>query len=214
MPIAQNNVRRDDAGISSRNTRPHATLSQQLVRGVAAGFVATQTLDILSMFFYENLPPSERLEEDRTRSGHQAYEVMVMKIAERIGVPLSESEIKYWGWKFHRAFGVAGGVQYMMLREKFPTVKKAYGFIFGVAFFAIADEVLIYLVNATPGPRNFGWKSHARGAVAHIAFGVACELVALSFEKVAEYEAGIGWALAEDLGRPSRAVARARFSRH
>lgn len=200
-------IRRDDAGISTRGTRPPANMTQLLVRGLAAGFVATQTLDVLSMFFYENLPPADRLHEDRTRSGHQAYEVMVMNLAKQVGVRLNEDEIKYWGWKFHRSFGLSGGLQYMMLREKFPAIGKWYGLAYGLAFFAIADELLIYLTKATPGPQRFNWKSHARGAAAHIAYGVACELVARSFEKVAEYESGTGWALAEDLGRPMKGLA-------
>ncbi len=195
---------KNDAGVTQRNTRPPATLAQQIVRGVAAGFVATQVLDVLSMFFYENLTDEDRLSEDRARRGHQAYEKMVMAAAEMTGVHLTEEQIKFFGWKFHRAFGFAGGVQYMMLREKFAATKTGFGLAYGVAFYAIADEILIYLAKATPGPRNFNWKAHARGAIAHIGYGVACEIVAKSFDKVAEYEAGQGWALAEDLGKPRR----------
>ena len=130
------------------------------------------------MFLYENLSDEDRLQEDRVRSGHQAYEVMVMKICQTAGVDLTEKEIKYWGWKLHRSFGFMGGVQYMAAREKFPVVGSGLGVLFGIGFFLAADEIMLAIAQATPGPMAFNWKAHARGAIARIAYGMAAELTA------------------------------------
>lgn len=180
------------------------TPTQMLVRGIGVGFVATQVLDLVSIYLYENLKAEDRLHEDRVRGGHQAYEVMVDKIARNSDRRLSEPQIKYWGWKFHRLFGLFGGVQYMLLRRFFPKVSKGMGLNYGVGFFLLADQFLIYLVGATPGPAKFSWKTHLRGAVAHIAYGVAAELTARSFDRISSYENGTGMAKAEDLVRGTR----------
>lgn len=176
---------------------------QILTRGIAVGFVATQALDIVSLFFYENMTDADRLQEDRARKGHQAYEVMATKIARGLGLKLSEEEIKYWGWKVHRSFGISGGIQYMAAREKFPAIGAGFGIPYGIGFFVAADEIMTTLTGAVPGPKSFSWKAHVRGAIAHIVYGVAMEMTARTFDKVAEYEAGEGWARAEDEGNPS-----------
>lgn len=172
-----------------------------LTHGLAAGFVGTQVLDVLSSFFYQNLSAEDRMAEDRARSGHQAYEVMVMNAAKAAGLELTEEQIKYWGWRFHRGFGLSGGVQYIALREKFPAVGAGCGLLFGIGFWLVADELMIYLTKSTPGPQNFSWKAHARGFAAHVAYGVAMELTARTFDYISDYEDGIGWAKEEDKAR-------------
>ena len=181
------------------------------IHGLETGFVATQVLDVLSAIFYENLSEEDRLAEDRTRSGHQAYEVMANNFAKAAGYKLTEEQIKYFGWKFHRAFGIFGGVQYMMLRNKFPILKKGSGLFYGIAFFALADELMIYATKSTPGPTKFNWKAHLRGAFAHIAYGIACEVTAKTFDRISDYDNQTGWALDEEKGNPklsTRAKAR------
>lgn len=182
--------------------KPQSSPMQILVRGLATGFVATQVLDLVSMALYENMGEEDRLQEDRARNGHQAYEEMAKNLAKLAGLELTEDQIKYWGWKVHRSFGFAGGVQYIAAREKFPAIASAWGVPFGVGFFLFADQGLIYFTKSTPGPQNFNWKAHARGFVAHVAYGFAAEMVAKTFDKVAEYEAGTGWSLEEDKGNP------------
>ena len=172
-------------------------------RGLGVGFAATQTLDVISSLLYEKQNAQTRLAEDRARGGRQAYEVAVARVAKKLGRELSEDEIKYWGWKFHRAFGLLGGLQYMLLRRALPRIGFGLGLGFGIGFFLLTDEFLIYLLRLTPGPSKFSWKAHARGAVAHIAYGVVAELTARSFELLAPYENGTGPAREEDRARRS-----------
>jgi uncharacterized membrane protein YagU involved in acid resistance len=80
--------------------------------------------------------------------------------------------------KFHKAFGLLGGLQYVAMRRRNPRIGAGMGLLFGAAFFLFGDEILVSLMRWTPGPRAFSWKVHARGAAAHVAYGVAAEAMA------------------------------------
>jgi hypothetical protein len=146
------------------------------------GLCATQALDWVSIFLYDNEDPRTRAAEDRARNHRHAYEVAVERLASRLGRPLNDQEITRWGWRFHKVFGVAGGLAYLGLRRAFPRLRAGCGLAFGAAFFVIADELLMPLARLTPGPRAFSWKVHARGAAAHLAYGVAAEAAARLLE--------------------------------
>ena len=72
-------------------------------------------------------------------------------------------------------FGLLGGPAYLALRRRFPALRWGCGLGFGAVFFLAVDELLVPLTGLTPGPRAFSWKVHARGAAAHLAYGVAAE---------------------------------------
>lgn len=165
---------------SNHNSRP---LSFAL-KSLAIGYLATEALDQVSIFLYENESKETRDTENRIR-GRQAYEKVVERIVKTLGYSLSDDQIRYWGWKFHRTFGYLGGFQYLALRRLYPKVGKAWGLFFGAAFFLMVDEFIIYLAKLTPGPRAFSWKVHARGAVSHVAWGVAAEATARALDEMA-----------------------------
>jgi hypothetical protein len=158
------------------------SLGTIFLKGLVVGIVATQALDLVGSLIYENEDKKTRRNEDAVRNGRQAYEVAIAKIAKRFGRTLTREEEKIWGWRFHKTFGVLGGIQYVSLREKYPRIAAGYGLVYGATFFVIADEILLYPLKLTPGPLNFSWKVHARGAMAHTAYGVAAELTAKFLE--------------------------------
>jgi hypothetical protein len=146
-----------------------------IARGIVVGLCATTALDWLSMLLYEKEDAETRAAEERARGGRHAYEVAVARLSERAGVRLSDEAITTWGWRFHKAFGLAGGVGYLLLRRLFPRLRWGRGLAFGMAFFLVVDEILVPALALTPGPRAFPWKVHARGAAAHVAYGIAAE---------------------------------------
>jgi hypothetical protein len=151
------------------------TTAMEVARGLVVGLCATQALDWVSILLYDNEDPAIRRAEDRTRGNHHAYEVAVARLAARAGRELTEEEIATWGWRFHKVFGVLGGISYLALRRRFPVLRWGCGLVFGMAFFVLGDEVLVPATGLTPGPRAFTWPVHARGAAAHLAYGVAAE---------------------------------------
>lgn len=153
-----------------------------LGRGIVVGLCATQALDWVSIWLYESESRRLRRAEDRARGGRHAYEVAVEKMARAFGRWPTRRQLGRWGWRFHKVFGVLGGVGYLALRRRWPGIGWGRGLGFGTAFFAIVDEVVVPALRLTPGPRAFSWKVHARGALSHLAYGVAAENVARLLE--------------------------------
>jgi hypothetical protein len=155
-----------------------------LAEGAVVGWAATQALDWLSTYLYEREDPRERAAEDSARGGLAAYERAVDQLTRRLGKPLDRQELAKWGWRFHKSFGIGMGIGYVALRRRYPRVGTGFGLAFGAAFFLLVDEIMMPLVGWTPGPRAFSWKVHARGAVSHVAYGVAAEAAARAVERV------------------------------
>lgn len=155
------------------------------VKGLLVGAAASAALDLVSIAIYENEDRRTFLAENRARRGKHAYERGVEKIAGAAGKRLSRKERKFYGWKLHQVTGLLTGLQYVALRRKNPRIGLGMGLLFGIGFFLGVDELLMPLLGWTPGPRAFSWKVHARGAAAHIAYGVAAEAAARVIERVA-----------------------------
>src|SRR5947208_1257631 len=151
------------------------TRGGDLGRGLLIGLCATTALDWVSFLLYDAESSATRRAEDRARGGRFPYDVALARMAEGVGRPLPDARVTKWGWRFHKAFGLLGGVGYLALRRAFPPVRKGRGLAFGAAFFFIVDELLTPLLKLSPGPRAFSWKVHARGAASHVAYGMAAE---------------------------------------
>jgi uncharacterized membrane protein YagU involved in acid resistance len=157
---------------------------KSLLKGLVVGYVATEALDRISVLLYERESEELRKAENLTRA-RQAYEKAVERIAKAFSIQLTDRQIQEWGWRFHRAFGFLGGVQYLALRKRMPVLSRAGGVVFGLVFFLVVDEFIIYLLKLSPGPTKFSWKVHARGAVSHLAYGIAAENTVRTWDRLA-----------------------------
>lgn len=162
------------------------TNGKALARGTIVGLCATQALDWVSILLYDNEARATRVAEDQARGHRHAYEVAIDRAARRLGRRLSDDQVSRWGWRFHKVFGILGGLGYLALRRRFPRLRWGCGLAFGAAFFVIVDEVVVPLQRLTPGPFAFSWKVHARGALAHLAYGVAAEATARMLDRPAD----------------------------
>jgi hypothetical protein len=146
-----------------------------VLKGLVVGLCATEALDWLSAALYERESARTRIEENAVRGNRHAYERAIEKTARRLGRDLTTDQIGRWGWRFHKVFGLLGGPAYLALRRRVPALRWGCGLGFGALFFLVVDELMVPLAGLTPGPRAFSWKVHARGAAAHLAYGMAAE---------------------------------------
>jgi hypothetical protein len=153
-----------------------------LLEGAAVGLAATQALDWLSSFLYRREDRGARTEENLARGGLHAYERAIEQAARQAGIALDNDELRAWGWRFHKAFGIGSGLLYLALRRRFPRIGIGWGLAAGAGFFLLMDELLVPLLGWTPGPRAFPWQAHARGAASHLAYGVAAETMVRALE--------------------------------
>ena len=169
--------------------KKRVTFSQVLdstpVKGILVGLAAGSALDAVSIALYNREKRTTWFAENTARGWKHAYERGVSNLARAAGKPLSRKQEKSWGLKFHQVFGLLTGLQYVALRKRYPKVGMGMGLLFGATFFLFADELLMPLLRWTPGPRAFSWKVHARGAVSHVAYGVAAEAAARLIDRAA-----------------------------
>jgi hypothetical protein len=150
-------------------------LENRLVQGAVVGAVASQALDRIGTWLYDHEPRSTRKEEDQARGGRHVYEVAVSQFAGLLGKTLTRAQEQQYGWRFHQAFGLLTGLAYVAARKRSNKVGLGRGLLFGTAFFLLVDELMMPVLRWSPGPAKFGWKVHARGAISHLAYGVAAE---------------------------------------
>jgi hypothetical protein len=165
-----------------RKKRAPSGMVSLLVEGAAIGLAATQALDWLSIYLYRREDRRIRDAENIVRGGLHAYERAIEQVTRKVGLSLDNDQIRAWGWRFHKSFGIASGVAYLALRRRFPRIGIGWGLAAGAGFFLLMDELVVPLMGWTPGPRAFAWQVHARGAASHLAYGVAAETMARALE--------------------------------
>src|SRR5205814_1285956 len=89
--------------------------TSRLMRGLIVGLCATQALDWVSIWLYEGQSRRARRAEDQARGGRHAYEVAIDRVVRLAGRRLSRRQRARWGWRFHKAFGLLGGLGYLAL---------------------------------------------------------------------------------------------------
>src|SRR3954470_2617369 len=99
--------------MSSLVQRAAALLDSLPVKGLLVGWAATKALDAVSTYLYENEDVRTRISENIVRRNRHAYERAVEQMAEKAGKSLSRRQRKMYGWRFHKAFGLLGGLQYV-----------------------------------------------------------------------------------------------------
>ena len=111
-----------------------------IIKGLIVGTVATGALDRLSTYLYDHEEAASRKAEDQARSGLHAYEKAVAGLGRAVGVRLKRKDLGVWGWRFHKAFGIAGGLAYVLFRKRYPKLGALSGLVFGNAAYGVAAE--------------------------------------------------------------------------
>jgi hypothetical protein len=159
--------------------RPEVVMSKRddgfgtdVVKGAIAGLAATWVMGKVTTAFYERQDDSAREREERVRGGKTAYTSAAEKLADRVGISVSEEKLKKAGELLHWGLGMDAGISYALARRKIGAVGRLKGLGFGSVFWLVVDEVANPLLGLTKGPRAFPWQAHARGLAGHLAFGV------------------------------------------
>lgn len=146
-----------------------------ILRGALAGAAATWAMTRVTTFLYERQPERATEREREARGGETAYVTAARKAGELVGRELSEEGRQKAGTALHWSLGLDAGITYAFLRPHLPGPRALRALGFGVAYFALMDEVAVPALRLTPGPGAFPWQTHARGLAGHLAFGLAAE---------------------------------------
>lgn len=157
------------------DTRQHA-LTTALI-GAAAGAVGTAALDSIDWWMWDREDPAARRRTEQVRPrGEPPADVLVGRIEDATGTGVDQESHQKRGVAMHYAIGIAPAVGYALFRDRLPVRGVARGALYGFGLWLMQDEVTNTVTGLGAKPQDYPWQAHARGLVAHVAYGVTTEL--------------------------------------
>ena len=147
------------------------------VIGAAAGAAAVWVMDRVDWFnFLHVVDPEARQRTQAVRpGGMDPAHVAADKLAQAIGWDLEPKDDNPVGKAVHYSIGIAPAALYGALRRTAPAVTTGRGSLFGLSLFLVQDEGLNALAGLSARPGAYPWQAHARGLVAHVAYGLVLD---------------------------------------
>lgn len=153
------------------------TVGEGLIAGVIGGLVGTYAMGWASKAwteaqktFGESGSGSESNDEPATV---KAAEIVSQSLRDR---GLAKDEKDAAGQMVHYAMGATTGAIYGVSSSLLPITTIGQGVPFGLAVFAIADEMLVPLAGLSEPPGEIPAEVHARGLVAHLVYGFVTDV--------------------------------------
>ena len=151
-----------------------------LAAGALAGLIGVWALDRVDWFLYDRESPETRARTQAVRPGGlDPAHVIADAAAKAMGIHLDidPPQPHPAGLAVHYSIGVAPAALYGVLQERLPAVATGRGALFGLSLFLAQDEALNSLTGLAARPEDYPWQDHARGLVAHVAFGIVTDAV-------------------------------------
>jgi hypothetical protein len=149
----------------------------KVAAGFAAGALGVWALDRLDWFMWDQEDPESRARTTAVRpNGEPPAQALVSKMEDGIGKHLEPDTHEAVSQVVHYSIGIAPAISYALLRDKLPMNGVARGALYGVGLFLTQDEVLNTVTGLGAKPQDYPWQAHARGIVAHTAYGIVTEL--------------------------------------
>lgn len=174
-----------------RNNNGNPNIVKGMLAGLAAGFVASWTMNQFQAAWTRMAGNGEKphgaqaMQPVQGSTGDQSQDVKeqddatveTAKVISRavFDHELQESEKKPAGAVVHYAFGTATGGLYGALAEVSPQVTTAAGLPFGAAFWLIADEISVPLLKLSKGPTEYPVSTHVYALASHLVYGMTAE---------------------------------------
>jgi putative membrane protein len=89
---------------------------------------------------------------------------------------LSQEEKEVAGPAVHYAYGALIGSLYGAVAEVWPTIATGFGMPYGVAVWALGDEIAVPALRLGPPPTQVPAEKHADFLAAHIVYGIALDV--------------------------------------
>lgn len=149
---------------------------RKVLGGAVVGLSATLLMEYVSSFLYEREGGDAREREDRGRKDDMPTTTLTRKLARTVGRELDDEKANRLGTVTHYVFGAAGGPAALALHQAGMDPIKA-GLVVGVGMWVFVDEGFNVVAGLTAGPGQFAVVTHARAAVAHVAYGLTAGLM-------------------------------------
>lgn len=166
----------EDASIASR-PKDLAAVSLKVVAGAAAGAIGVWALDRLDWFMWGQEDAQARAQTAAVRPGGEPpAQALVTNIENAAEKHLDQNTHEAGSQVVHYSIGIAPAIGYALMRDKLPMSGVARGALYGAGLFLTQDEVLNTITGLGAKPQDYPWQAHARGIIAHTAYGIVTEL--------------------------------------
>ena len=151
-------------------------VAADMFKGAVAGAAGVWVMDRLDWFLYgRESAETRRRTEDARPGGRDPAHVMAGAAASAVGVELASPKQNPAGLAVHYGLGVLPGALYGALRDRVEYLGTGRGLLFGLGLFVVEDELANPLLGTAAPPGRYPWQAHARGLVAHLAYGLATD---------------------------------------
>jgi hypothetical protein len=153
--------------------------------GFAAGALGVWALDRLDWFMWDQEDPEARARTTAVRpDGEPPAQALVSKMEDATGRHLEPGTHEAASQVVHYSIGIAPAIGYALLRDKLPMNGVARGALYGAGLFLTQDEVLNTVTGLGAKPQDYPWQAHARGIVAHTAYGIVTEFALVLVDQI------------------------------
>ena len=152
-------------------------VGRDILAGAIAGAAAVWVADKLDQAIYRaGGPEGVRRTEAARPGGMDPAHVLAKRAADAAGVNVGDPKNNPAGHTIHYGIAAGMGALYGLLRGMAPGVSTGRGALFGIAAFIVQDEIGNTVMGTAGNPLNYPVRDHARGAAAHILFGIVTDL--------------------------------------
>lgn len=146
------------------------------LKGAIAGAAAVWVLDRVDWLMWNHEDPETRERTKEVRpDGLDPSHVAAKKAAQAAGKELTPSQPNPLGVGIHYNLGIAPGALYGVLHDRVPMIGAGRGLLWGLGLFLAQDEVLNKALGLSGRMGKYPWQDHARGLIAHLAYGAALD---------------------------------------
>ena len=146
------------------------------LRGAVAGAAATWLMDRVTTGMYE-VQPREVTEREQSAqpNGKSSVANMVDRAEHELGIRVPPARRPLVEQVIHYGLGIVPGAIYGVLRRWVPFARLGRGLAFGLALFAVNDELLNTKLGLAGPIEAYPPETHFRGLAGHAVLGVTTE---------------------------------------
>jgi hypothetical protein len=194
-----------------RSRRSSADIVLDALAGAAAGVAAVWVMDRIDWFNFRRGLANRRTRQ-QTRQARPGVmdpaQFIAAETADQAGLALTRRQRDTAGLIVHYGLGMVPGALYGALRGRVAYLDAGRGSLFGLGVFLIKDEGMNAALGLSGRPQDYPWTAHARGLVAHLAYGLVTDVLCRAVSgpsgiRDARLPAGKGSASGRSKAKPS-----------
>jgi hypothetical protein len=146
--------------------------------GAAAGVAAVWVMDRIDWFNFRRGLDNSRTRQQTKQArpdGMDPAQVLAAGTADQAGLALTRRQLDTAGLIVHYGLGMVPAALYGALRGRVAYLDAGRGSLFGLGLFLIKDEGMNAALGLSGRPQDYPWTAHARGLVAHLAYGLVTD---------------------------------------